>query len=88
MRFHYKGFWIDPTPDRVSGDYVAHGRVVADDAAPGVESSGIVDLIDLGRFAEESLAMEHAVDQAVKWIDSQEETPVKISANRRDNVGR
>lgn len=69
MRFQYKDFVIDATPDFSLGEFWAHARI-----APGSLNSEkqpwIVDQNDLKHCPHEAAAIEHAVTWAREWIDA------------------
>ncbi|SIO45838.1 hypothetical protein SAMN05444168_4715 [Paraburkholderia phenazinium] len=70
MRFQYKHFVIDATPDLASGQFWARARI-----APGAlnedEQPPLIDQREIGRFSQKSLAVEHAINWARSWIESQ-----------------
>jgi hypothetical protein len=68
MKFQYRGFAINATPDEEADTYVAHARISARKTNASSESSVLIDVGDLGRFPREALAVEHAVDWAIAWI--------------------
>lgn len=71
MRFQYRHFVIDATPDVSNGEFWARARI-----APGVLAGQaercVIDQSDIGRFSREALAVEYAVNWATQWIDSQD----------------
>ncbi|SDR51520.1 hypothetical protein SAMN05443245_6951 [Paraburkholderia fungorum] len=75
MRFQYKRWIIDATPDIFEGKFQARARVAPGNLADDIQPD-LIDETDLGCFAREALAVEHAINWAIAWIDSLEAQPV------------
>lgn len=75
MKFHYKGYWIDATPDRTSETYLAQVRIVADTSLTAISES--IERVGLGCFSREAFAYECAVNWALAWIDERNDDAPK-----------
>ncbi|WP_147329574.1 hypothetical protein [Paraburkholderia sp. DHOC27] len=71
MRFQYRRWTINATPDISDGGFRAHARI-SPGMLSGEEYLPVIDQADLGHFSREALAVEHAINWAMIWIDTQE----------------